>query len=176
MLKITKIAVPDLDKYKTQKNVRRRHISVPVTYETICVASDQDADGMHIRGLLLSMARKYLPWLLEDGKILEFRTPLICLCSKGDRIEEYFFTFDEFNEYQKNHDISKKKVNYYKGLGSWSSEQLQGLIEKIGLDKFLVPFELDENGEEVILNWFLDERVDYRKEQLMSNTLNIAVL
>lgn len=131
---------------------------------------------MHIRGLLISMHRKYMPWMLEEGRVLQFRTPLVCIIGKNGEIEEYFFDLDEFNEYQKSHDISKKKVNYYKGLGSWDAEILEKLIERVGAEHFFVPFDLDETAEETILNWFLDDRVAYRKEQLLNNQFNIAVV
>lgn len=42
MLKISKISEPDLAKYKLQKNVRRRHVSVPTAYENLAYGTDQD--------------------------------------------------------------------------------------------------------------------------------------
>lgn len=130
---------------------------------------------MHIRGLLLSMARKYMPWMLEEGRVFEFRTPIICIMDKKGKVKEPFFTFDEFDEYQKTHDISKETVRYFKGLGSWTDTVLAELIDRIGKDKFFVPFIYDEHADEVILNWFLDERVEYRKEQLKNNKFNLAL-
>lgn len=175
MMKITKISEPDLAKYKLQKNVRRRHVTVPTNYENIAYGTDQDVDGMHIRGLLLSKARKYMPWMLEEGRIFEFRTPIICIVDKNGKVLEPFFTFEEFDEYQKTHDITKVKIKYFKGLGSWQADVLSDLIERLGKDKFFVPLVYDEHADEVILNWFLDERVEYRKEQLQNNKFNLAL-
>jgi DNA topoisomerase-2 len=115
---------------------------------------------------LLSTFRKYLPHLIKQGKIIRLITPIIALY-KGSEIKHFFFTLDEFNAWQQKNDVHKFRLKYFKGLGSWSANDLAKLIEDNGLDKFLVPFTFDDEANETILNWFVGERVQYRKDKLL---------
>lgn len=146
-----------------------------ITYDYVVLATDQDADGSHIRGILLSNFRKYVPHLLKEGKILQLQTPIIALLDKGT-IVKYFFTIDAYNEWAKENKDSKLRVKYYKGLGSWSSDALSKLFEKEGLDKFLVPFVFDEQANDTIKNWFIGDAVEFRKMKIMNHNFSIAMV
>ena len=147
---------------------------IKISYDYIVLGTDQDFDGMHIRGLLLSMFRKYVPHLLRESRILQLRTPIIVLF-KGDKMQHFFFTIDEFNIWQQNNDVKKYKLSYYKGLGSWNSNMLEKLIKDNGKDNFFVPFIFDESANETILDWFVGDRVDVRKQKLTENEFSLTL-
>ena len=64
------------------------------------------------------------------------------------------------------------KVVYIKGLGSWEREQLQELIDKNGLDNFILTYRLDENSNELVEEW-LGSDPEKRKKHLSNYTFDI---
>jgi DNA topoisomerase-2 len=124
-------------------------------------------------GLYIGFFAKYFPSIITENRLKTLRTPIIALKDNKDIIKHFFFTLDEYNEFIKTNDISKYKLHYYKGLGSWEPKDLQPLIDKYGLDYFLETFILDENGNITIDNWLNSKNADIRKEYLKQNEFNI---
>jgi DNA topoisomerase-2 len=144
-----------------------------LTYENIVIATDADNDGIHISGLYIGFYAKYFPSILYEKKLKRLKTPVMVLKDNKDNIKHFFFTLDEYNEFIKVTDISKYKLHYYKGLGSWEPKDLQPLIDKYGLDYFLETFILNEDGNVSIDNWLNSKNADKRKEYLKQNEFNI---
>ena len=124
-------------------------------------------------GLYIGFFAKYFQSIITEKRLKLLRTPIIALKDNKDIIKHFFFTLDEYNEFIKANDISKYKLHYYKGLGSWEPKDLQPLIDKYGLDYFLETFILDENGNITIDNWLNSKNADIRKEYLKQNEFNI---
>jgi len=62
-----------------------------------------------------------------------------------------------------------------KGLGTWSKEDLQDVIQKSGgLDSLLVAFDKTDNSEESLSTWMKNNRADDRKEKLYGKQFNIS--
>ena len=146
-----------------------------MNYENILIASDQDLDGILIRGLLLTFFYKYTPLLLKAGKIKYLKTPMIVLKKKG-KIEYWFFNFNEFNKWAEEHNAEEYDSHYYKGLGTWKKEDLQFIIQKVGMDKFVETFELDKLTKESITHWMGGEYSDKRKEFLRGKEFDLQKL
>lgn len=123
-------------KYKNQSGIRRQLKEKSITYDIVAFGTDQDLDGIHIRGLLLGFFYRTAPNLIKEGKIKQLRTPLIIL-KKGSKIEHFFFTFDDYNEWCKANSQKGLELKYMKGLGSWKKEELDQLFEEHPLDYFL---------------------------------------
>ena len=81
----------------------------------ICIATDADADGSRIRGLVALFIHKYFPEHLTSGKIKILRTP-IAIGKKNNEVKEWAYTFADVNKLD-----HKLDVSYVKGLGSWLS-------------------------------------------------------
>jgi len=86
-------------------------------YGKIMILTDQDADGSHIKGLIINMFHKFWPHLLRRKFLMQFITPLLKV-SKGQQTVS-FFTDNDFQQWkEKTENWHTWKVKYYKGLGT----------------------------------------------------------
>lgn len=109
-------------------------------YGHVMLMTDQDADGSHIKGLIINLFRHFWPALLrpsidnqssekiEDRPFLSmFVTPLLKATKRGTKKESLsFFSLMEYNAWrnmQKEDNIRNWKVKYYKGLGTSTSAE-----------------------------------------------------
>ena len=122
--------------------------------------------------MLIGWFKRFAPNLFRDGKICKLITPLIIVQDKNFKIKEYFFNVQDFKKWEKAHPGNKDKVVYIKGLGSWEREQLQELIDKNGLDKFILTYRLDEKSGDLIEDW-LGPDPEKRKKHLSNYTFDI---
>ena len=125
----------------------------------ICIATDADADGSRIRGLLILFMNQYFPDHYKDGKVRILKTPL-AIGKKKNVVQEWAYTFAEVNGIN-----NKLDVSYVKGLGSWSDKDLKLIIEKETIEKMLPSVKIDE--VDLLYNWFSGKTSDFRKEQLI---------
>lgn len=89
----------------------------------IVVTSDADHDGAHIFGLICASLKKFWPELFSLGMIYRFQTPIMkAMIGKEDK---YFYSLDEFTEWEKKQTKSFK-TRYLKGLGSSTAEDFRG--------------------------------------------------
>ena len=125
----------------------------------LIVATDADADGSRIRGLLILFMHKYFPEHFDENKVRILRTPL-AIGKKKNVVQEWAYTFAEVNNLNEKLDIS-----YVKGLGSWSEKDLKLIIEKETLEKMLPTIKIDQN--DLLQNWFSGSTSDFRKDQII---------
>ena len=138
-----------------------------MTYDKIVILTDADADGNAIAGLVLTLFYKIAPGIIKSGKICRLETPLL-IGSKGDKIEEYYFSLPDKSKMKKNLDYF-----YLKGLGSWTKSKLNQIIEKEGgIEGLMTPYEYDEEIEKSIERWFGDDS-NKRKEVLRGKEFHI---
>jgi len=123
-----------------EKTYETRAERKELRYGHVMLMTDQDADGSHIKGLMMNLFRHFWPALLkpplgstrtrekceEDKPFLSmFVTPLLKATKKGKKKESVsFFSMAEYNawreslEEEEDDDIRKWNVKYYKGLGT----------------------------------------------------------
>lgn len=139
-------------------------------YGKVRIMSDQDVDGMHIRGLVHNFFRLKFPSLLSAGFVEIMETPLLRV-KVGRHILPFY--------YQKDYDnwvndpnvtdaerIARKKlaISYYKGLGSSDDSELLDAFEK-GMP---ISYKYDDKSEELMAIAYDPEHEDDRKEWVMS--------
>ena len=104
-----------------------------VRYDKIILMSDADVDGAHIRCLLLTLIHRYLPGLLEDGRVFAAVPPLhrIEILGKGGKGSEVVYSYSD-KEMQSivktatsKGKLVKEPVQRYKGLGEMDAGQLR---------------------------------------------------
>ncbi|MCH9679415.1 MAG: type IIA DNA topoisomerase subunit B [Actinomycetia bacterium] len=104
-----------------------------VRYDKIIVMSDADVDGAHIRCLLLTLIHRYLPGLLENGRVFAAVPPLhrIEILGKGGKGGEVVYSYSdkEMQSIVKTATSKGKRikepVQRYKGLGEMDAGQLR---------------------------------------------------
>lgn len=148
-----------------------------MTYDSIVLASDADSDGAHITMLYVAFFLKWCPEVIRSGRLKKLLTPIVCLKDKSGKIQEAFFTLDEYNGWLSKNSGSvrakKLKEKYYKGLGSWEKGELGPLVQKLGEEKFIKTLALDDEAEQLVDDWMAKDKVPVRKEYLKQNEFSI---
>ena len=127
----------------------------------ICLATDADADGMRITGLVSLFMFKYFPEHLNNGKMKILRTP-IAIGKKSNQVKEWAYTFADVNKID-----HKLDVSYVKGLGSWSEKDLKHIINADTMDEMLPTVSIADT--DLFKSWFSSTTIDYRKEQILQS-------
>ena len=126
----------------------------------ICIATDADADGSRIRGLVALFIHTYFPEHLQTGRIKILRTP-IAIGKKNNVVKDWAYTFADVSKID-----HKLDVSYVKGLGSWSEKDLKHIIDTDTMTEMLPTVSISDT--ELFTNWFSSATIDYRKEQILN--------
>ncbi len=90
-------------------------------YNKVIIMTDADTDGAHIQVLLITFFFRYMPELIEAGKLFIALPPLykISANKKGE-----FYAWDEVQREQICRKLNTYTIQRYKGLGEMNSTQL----------------------------------------------------
>jgi len=93
-------------------------------YDRVILMADADVDGAHIRTLLLTFLYRYMPELLERGKVYIAQPPLYLI--KAGKKQYYAYSDGERDEITA--DLAKRNTTFeiqrYKGLAEMNPQQL----------------------------------------------------
>lgn len=143
-----------------------------INFEKIVIATDADVDGINITSMLLGWWYRLCPDLYRQGRICRLNTPVVLVKDQKDNIKEWFFTLDQFKEWEKKNPGSKMKIVYLKGLGSLDTSSLDFIIQHEGFDNLLEEYKLDESSQEYFENW-LGDNAEPRKKYITDFSLDI---
>lgn len=65
-------------------------------------------------------------------------------------------------------------MKYFKGLGTWSKEQLEYIVEKDGLENMIETYDFD--NKEILNDFLSSEESDKRKDYILNHSFSIAKL
>lgn len=142
----------------------------------VIILSDQDVDGMHIRGLIINFFRIKFPSLLRRGYVKIMETSLLRVPYRvGKKTKTLLFYYQkEYNDWIKGvgEDISNEErekrssivPSYYKGLGSSEDSEV---LEAFALGRY-VTFKWDEKAEDLMSIAFDKGKEDERKDWISS--------
>ena len=127
-------------------------------YGKVVILSDADADGLHIRGLVLNIFSVFWPSLLECGFVQFMPTPAVKVTYGTTALE--FETQSAFHEWEANGAPARFNAKHVKGLGTLTLADAKVLFPK----KRFVTFEADDDSAEAMLKAFDKKKADERKE------------
>ncbi len=168
-----------------------RHVDYtdPENYKTLrygkmCMATDQDDDGHHIKGLIINFIKSKYPTLIPTGYLSSLSTAVVILPLRASRNlakQKLFFSNPDFQRWQQTASQEEKKKYaktpiYIKGLGSIPGAQ----VAQFFLEPRCVEYELDEDGSEDMVSLCFGgekESVAWRKKEMlrcMTSTFDVS--
>lgn len=125
----------------------------------VVILTDADTDGSHIKALVINYFYCRFPSLLENGYITWLSTPIIKV-TKGKKAPLKFYSLGQFEEWRKDNPKYGGKVEYYKGLGTNTNEE----VKEEAADPKYVDCVYDEEASEHIKLAFCGKLANKRKE------------
>lgn len=106
---------------------------------------------------------RYMPE--QKGRIGMLQTPVIVITKNNKPIRWHY----KLNA----NDTAKKgeESNYYKGLGTWNTDDLKYVVQKDGLNKMIDILEFDDD---TIIEEWLGKDSEPRKKYILANDFSIA--
>jgi DNA topoisomerase-2 len=132
-------------------------------YGRICLMTDQDLDGFHIKGLMMNIFDCMWKELLDIPRFMgSMRTPLLKVTIGSKK--RSFFTEQSYRKWYDALSVQeqqKAKIKYYKGLGTSTSKEAKEYFDNI--DTNMVYYTSDDLSREKLDMTFNKSRADDRK-------------
>lgn len=137
-------------------------------YARVCIMTDADIDGAHIRCLLLTFFYRYMKPLIVSGRVYIAQSPLYKIEKERGKTIRYAFNDQELKKVLK--ELGKTaKVSRFKGLGEMNPEQLWETTLNPA-NRRMVQVTIDDALEaERKLRILMSELVEPRRDFLMEN-------
>ena len=152
-------------------------------YGRIIFMADADSDGAHIRCLLATLFYKYMPGLIESGRVYSAVPPLhrIELTNPKKGMEKYVYTYSDAELQRQLAELKRKGLRWkdpvqrYKGLGEMDADQLAETTmdpRHRTLRKLTVA---DADGASQVFELLMGSEVAPRKEFIVQGAYEVDV-
>lgn len=134
-------------------------------YQRLLVMTDQDADGSHIKGLVINAFESLWPSLLQHnpGYISLFSTPIVKIKVNGKAKEVVaFHSFRDFHRWQRANPNARYSAKYYKGLGT--STTAEGKEYFADMERNVMRLVVEPKDHRLLDSVFDSAEVEWRKE------------
>lgn len=137
-------------------------------YGKIMIMTDQDADGSHIKGLIINFIHSQWPALIRHHSFFQqFITPIV-KAKKGNQVIN-FYSIPEFNEWKENtRNYNTYHIKYYKGLGTSTASEAKEYFSDLDRHRIDFKYAGKEDDNSIVLA-FSKEMIEARKQWLMNN-------
>lgn len=135
-------------------------------FKKIVIGTDQDLDGLHIRGLLLGFITQFLSELRD--RVYFLQTPVKGAMKDG-KLVRWTFDIDGTLDIK-----SGESLMYFKGLGTLDPEDITTIIKDDGLSSILSAVEFDDPNFPAMLDAWLGDDSQKRKDMILANDFSIA--
>lgn len=143
-------------------------------YGSVCILTDQDVDGSHIKALLVNMFHTWWPELLDiSGFLISMKTPIVKV-TKGIN-EKPFYTLKDFKSWEKNTNTNSWNIKYYKGLGTSTAKEAKEIFKD--MNKNLIKYfssSKDDTDNSIVLA-FEKKQADSRKGWLQNYNFDLVL-
>lgn len=114
----------------------------------IVIASDADAFGNSIAGLIINMFYRLWPDVIKGGHLYRLMTPVVIVEHKKQTLE--FFNESDFINWRSANDGERYTYKFLKGLGSSNPKQFKTYMND--LDKYLIKYTYDQVVDDAALD------------------------
>ena len=135
-------------------------------FKKIVISSDQDLDGFHIRGLLLGFITQFLPELRD--RVYFLQTPVKGAMKDG-KLVRWSFDIEGSVDLK-----SGETLMYFKGLGTLDPQDIEAVIKSDSLDAIMKPVSLEDPRFAEMLDAWLGDDSQKRKDMILANNFSIA--
>ena len=135
-------------------------------YGRLMLMTDQDNDGFHIKGLVISMIHHYWPALLASEFVQEFHTPLLKAKRLSDGRELSFFSLRDYDAWHaelEEKEAPRWRTKYYKGLGTSTDHEARTYFSQLPRHMVQLEWGGDTDGDLIDMA-FSKKRVADRKD------------
>ena len=145
----------------------------PLRYGKIIIMTDQDVDGSHIKGLLISLFHTSWKSLLFQGFMTSLITPIIKVFPKKNKDgAKSFFTLSAYEEWKNSTpNPSEYRVKYYKGLGTSTTAEAKEYFRKMKI----VEYTWEDQSDDSITLAFSKSRANDRKRWLSTYDAKVCL-
>jgi len=143
-------------------------------YGRVCILTDQDEDGSHIKGLVFNLFETLWPSLFrQKGFLTTILTPVI-KASKKKKVHE-FYCISDYEKWKSKNDNGKGwTIKYYKGLGTSTAKEAREYFNKFKLVTYTA--DNKEDIESIHLAFGQENNsADLRKDWLKKHDQNVTL-
>lgn len=135
-------------------------------YNNVILATDADADGMHIRMLVIAFFLQFFPDIINRGHFYILQTPLFRVRNKKETI----YCYSETERDKASTKLgANPEITRFKGLGEISPKEFKGFI---GSRMRLDPIHVDKSTDtDALRKFYMGENTPERKEFVCQNLL-----
>jgi DNA gyrase subunit B len=135
-------------------------------YGKIVIMADADVDGEHIKTLLLTFFFRFMPHLIEEGKIYAAWPPLYKIRKKKDY---YAYSEEELKKITESGSSTSSNVTRFKGLGEMNVSQLWDTTMNPKTRKIKKIYIEDAIEADRVFSMLMGDDVQARKEFISEN-------
>src|SRR4051812_23321252 len=152
-------------------------------YHKVVLMADADVDGHHINTLLLTLLFRFMPQLIDSGKVFMAQPPLYRLRWTGPPADHQFVYSDTERDTLMAHGLEngrklpkENKVQRYKGLGEMNAEELWETTMNPDL-RLMLQVTLDDAAHaDEIFSILMGEDVEQRRSFIQRNAKDVRFL
>ena len=141
-------------------------------YGRVMIMADQDADGSHVKGLVISMIHHFWPELLRANFVQEFHTPLLKAKRLSDGQVAAFFSMADYEAWladMSSVEARRWRAKYYKGLGTSTAQEAREYFRQ--LDEHRVQLEWQSAADDDAIDMaFSKKRAADRRRWMLEAT------